>query len=289
VDIYVIVFGVGAMISLFFAYQQTERKKLIIAKLCADGCWVAHYFCLSAYGGMIPNAVGIVRELVFMDREKSAWKNSPLIPVAFILINWGIGAWTFQSPINVLPIVASTLVTVSLWLKNPKLTKILSLPVSVSFLIYDLCVGSWIGVINESFAIVSILLSFIRSILKKEKLFMAKSMFSSDVVTSNQPIVIPREKIQTPAAVIETEVALSCKERGEEFAREIEEKFVSDFEKSQCLFEQGKVDEQDLMAHVSTFVVVKGLLFMSYYANTKNLDENPKDQRLAWFIVRLTI
>lgn len=37
------------------------------------------------------------------------------------------------------------------------------------FLIYDIFVGSWIGVINESVAIVSIVSSFIRNDLKKKQ------------------------------------------------------------------------------------------------------------------------
>lgn len=156
------IFGILAMLSLFSVYQQSTRKKLIIKKLCADVCWVIHYFCLGGYGGMIPNGVGIFRELVFVQRDKHKLANSPFIPVIFILINFALGISTFKSPINILPITASAFVTVSLWLRNPKLTKIISIPVSLTFLIYDLFIGSWIGMINESIAIISIIISFIK-------------------------------------------------------------------------------------------------------------------------------
>ena len=161
------IFGIGAMISLFCVYQQKERKKLITAKLCADICWSVHYFCLGAYGGIVPNAVGIFRELVFMRRDEKKWANKPYIPIVFIIINWCIGAFTFSSLINILPIAASTFVTISLWLKRPRLTKIISIPVSLTFLIYDIFVGSHIGVVNESIAIVSIIINFIRE--RKQK------------------------------------------------------------------------------------------------------------------------
>lgn len=155
-------FGIGAMIALFSVYQQKKRKKLIICKLTADLCWVAHYLMLGAYGGMVPNFVGIFRELVFMQRENKKWANQPWIPILFILINWGIGFSTFASPINILPIAASTFVTISLWLKNPRLTKLISIPVSLTFLIYDCFVGSYIGIVNESVAIASIIIDLIR-------------------------------------------------------------------------------------------------------------------------------
>ena len=156
------VFGFGAMLSLFLIYQQKERKKLLYCKLSADLCWVAHYLCLWAPGGAIPNFVGIFRELVFVNREDKKWANSPLWPILFILINLSLGIATMDEPINLLPITASVFVTLSLWLKKPVLTKIISIPVSVCFLIYDIFVGSYIGIVNESIAICSIIISFIK-------------------------------------------------------------------------------------------------------------------------------
>jgi len=162
-------FGIGAMVSLFLIYQQKSRKKLIFAKLCADICWVAHYLCLGGYAGMIPNFVGIFRELIFINRKDKKWAGCLIWPIIFIIINWCLGFRTFSNWFNILPIAASTFVTVSLWIDNPKLTKLISIPVSMAFLIYDLFIGSYVGVINESIAIGSIIISFIKENIKKEK------------------------------------------------------------------------------------------------------------------------
>lgn len=156
------IFGIGAMVSLFLIYQQKSRKKIIAAKLSADLFWVAHYICLGGFAGMIPNFVGIFRELIFINRKNKKWASSIVWPVIFIIINWGLGISTFNSIFNVLPIAASTFVTVSLWIDNPRLTKIISVPVSLAFLIYDIYIGSYIGVINETIAIGSIILFFIK-------------------------------------------------------------------------------------------------------------------------------
>ena len=157
------IFGIGAMAALFSLYQQTERKRLVGAKLIADICWVLHYLCLGALGGMIPNFVGIFRELVFINSDDKKWAKSFCWPVLFIAINWCLAIRTFSSPINILPITASTFVTISLWCKKPRLTKIISLPVSATFMVYDLFVGSYVGIINESLAIISIIIYFIKA------------------------------------------------------------------------------------------------------------------------------
>ncbi|MBR7133572.1 MAG: YgjV family protein [Clostridia bacterium] len=157
------IFGIGAMTALFLSYQQKSRKNLIIAKLITDISWVAHYFFLGATAGMIPNFVGIFREVVFINRNSKKWASSVFWPILFIMINWSLGIISFKSWFDILPITASSFVTVSLWLNNPRLTKLISIPVSCAFLVYDIFVSSYIGIITESIAILSIIIFFIKN------------------------------------------------------------------------------------------------------------------------------
>ena len=110
------------------------------------------------------------------------------------------------------------------------------------------------------------------------------SIFSADTVTDKEPIIIERAPIENATKIISAEVNDKAKRLGEAFADEIAEGFISDFEKSEALYLSGKVDEKDLMVHVSTFLVMDGTIYMSYYASTKNPSENPDFQtaRLVW-------
>lgn len=163
------IFGILAMVALFSVYQQEERKKLLRSKLMADVCWVIHYLCLGAVGGLIPNFVGIFRELVFINRDKKKWASANFWPVLFIAINWGLAFAGTKDLLDYMPVCASTFVTISLWLRKPKLTKIILAPVCMTFLIYDVFVGSWAGVLNESISLVSIAISFVKGMRKKEE------------------------------------------------------------------------------------------------------------------------
>ncbi len=263
-DIFAWLFGVGAMCSLFLAYQQKKRIRLIACKLSADIFWVGHYFLLGGYGGMVPNLVGIFRELVFTQRGKKKWASHAFVPILFILLNWGIGIFTFTRPINILPIAASTFVTVSLWVREPRLTKAISVPVSLTFLVYDIAIGSLIGAVNESLAILSIILSFI-----KRRKTVKKSIFTPDIPTDKPEVVIPKEKLENPAAtLLVADAAPAVFEKGERFAEEIAERFFADFENK----------ETDKMVHVSTFKMIGGNVYMSYYANTAGDEEDPHHQ-----------
>ena len=270
--------GIGAMVSLFLIYQQKSRSGMLICKLSADIFWSAHYLCLGAVGGMIPNVIGIFRELVFINRKKHKWAASFLWPIVFILINWTWGLFTLSHWYNLFPLCASTVVTISLWIDNPRLTKLISIPVSLSFLVYDIFVGSYVGVINESIAICSIIISLIKT--KKENTQMKDAtIFSSDVHTDKELMISEGAPIADVARFIDSAtVSDEVRAKGAAFAQEITDNFVSDFEKTEALALAGKVDAKDRMAHVSTFIVLDGMVYMTYYANTKEPSEDPKNQ-----------
>lgn len=160
--------GIGAMVSLFLIYQQKSRKRMIICKLSADIFWIFHYFLLGAYAGMIPNFVGVFREIVFVNRKEKRWANSVLWCFLFIAFNLTLGIRTYSEWYDLLPIIASSFVTISLWLDNPDLTKLITLPVAGAFLTYNIFVSSYIGIINESISILSIIFYFTKKFIKNK-------------------------------------------------------------------------------------------------------------------------
>ena len=158
------IFSIIAMISVFIMGQQKGKNKLLIFKLVSDACWAIHYFLLGAIGGVIPNFVGVFRDIAFSKREKNKFFSGVYMPVFFIAVNFIIGVFTFSQPINILPICASALATISLWISKPKFVKILLLPVFILFLVYDLLIRpiSYVGIINQTVGIISIIIFFIK-------------------------------------------------------------------------------------------------------------------------------
>ncbi len=95
------------------------------------------------------------------------------------------------------------------------------------------------------------------------------SIFTPDQKTEKPDIRIEGLEITAPAAIINAaDVSAEALERGKAFAAEIENRFVTDFENS----------ASDKMVHVSTFMVIDGIIYMTYYANTQNAAENPENQ-----------
>ena len=107
---------------------------------------------------------------------------------------------------------------------------------------------------------------------------MADKIFTQDIKTENTPVVIEKNDICKYAGIISSEVSEEAKEKGKKFADEIEKRFVSDFEKSEKLYAAGAVDEKDTMVHVSSFVLIGDMIYMTYYASTKVDFEDPTNQ-----------
>ncbi len=98
-------------------------------------------------------------------------------------------------------------------------------------------------------------------------------VFSEDIFTDKELIYSPGAPIENYARIITAEVSEEAKKKGDAFANEITDRFIGDFE-----------SPLDRMAHVSTFLVMGDTVYMSYYANTKEPSEDPKNQtaRLAY-------
>ncbi len=96
---------------------------------------------------------------------------------------------------------------------------------------------------------------------------MNNNVFSKDCQTSKELKITEGAPIANVAKTITVDVSEEMIQKGDAFAKEITDCFVSDFEKP-----------GDKMAHVSTFIVVDGMVYMTYYANTKEPSEDPKNQ-----------
>lgn len=100
-----------------------------------------------------------------------------------------------------------------------------------------------------------------------------KHIFSADCPARGELTIVPGAPITDAAGIITSKVSQEALKKGEAFANEISNCFIGDFEKP-----------GDRMAHVSTFLVQDGFVYMTYYANTKEPSEDPKNQtaRLAY-------
>ncbi len=92
--------------------------------------------------------------------------------------------------------------------------------------------------------------------------------FLPDLMHEEAPVTIEGAPIAEPCGVIPEAASEEACTRGAAFAREIADNMISDFRK-----------EGDFMVHVSSYAILGGMIYMTYYANTTTPDENPRYHR----------
>lgn len=155
------IFGFLGILCTIIIYQQKSRKNLLISKLVSDVVWFLHYFFLGAYSGAAIAVIGMVRELVFVNKDKK-WGRSILWLPVFIIISIVCTILTWKNVFCIFTCIASILSVISFYIGIPKISRILSFPISGCMLTYDIANLSIAGIINEIMSLTSSLIGYLR-------------------------------------------------------------------------------------------------------------------------------
>ena len=159
--------GFAAMTCAIICFAQKKRKNIIIWQIITLILWVTHFIMLKNPTAAAINSVQIVRNLVFINRGRRAWASKNIWPAVFILLTLIMGIVTWQSPLSLMPMVATSLATVAMWVKKPLHIRLLTLPVSLLWCVYDFITLSFAGACNEVFTIITIVIAIFTIDLKQ--------------------------------------------------------------------------------------------------------------------------
>lgn len=162
------ILGIVAVILGFVTYQMRSPKALLIVNLITCGVFCAHYLLIGAISGFVLNALGIVRNLVYTNRDKKIF-SSPVWPYIFAVIMLIAGLVTWQDWRTILMICALVINSVCLSLKNAQHIRYSLLITCPLVMLYDVLVHSYGGIIYEGMSIVSAVIGIIRFRRQKEK------------------------------------------------------------------------------------------------------------------------
>lgn len=155
------IIGFAAIAFEVGSYQPKHRKRILGFQLIGNLLWVVHFLLLSAPTGAVLNAVGAVRAYTF-NRFGSHEGRSQWLLAIIVATIFAVSLLTWQGPISLLPMTGMSLATIGMWQRDEqRIRKIIffSWPL---WLIYNILVGSYAGVVNELLIAVSILIGLWR-------------------------------------------------------------------------------------------------------------------------------
>ena len=161
-------FGIAAFIIAFLAYQAKTNKKLLLVQSAAIFCFCVSYLLLNEMTGFALNVVCLIRNIIFFNKDKKIF-SSKIWPYALALVTVVIGIITWEEWYSVMLIIALAVNTVCMSLPTSQGIRISLLVTCPPALVYNICVLSLGGIINESLSIVSAIIGIIRYSIKKKK------------------------------------------------------------------------------------------------------------------------
>ncbi len=152
--------GVFAMLLELTAVQWRQRSNILRSYLIGGVLWVIHFLSLGAYTGAVMNAVGIVRVCLFYKFSQKTRPKWILWTVLTLVVVAGVATW--QNAWSLLPIVGMLLAAVAMWQLDEQRLRLFMLASTPFWFAYNFHCGSYPGMLNEAFLLVSTVVALIR-------------------------------------------------------------------------------------------------------------------------------
>lgn len=112
---------------------------------------------------------------------------------------------------------------------------------------------------------------------------MQEKIFLDNFLKHDCPVTEKNAPIKDYSVYLEPQKDDQAKKVGDKVVQEMADNFIADFEKNEA-YNKVHGGNPDQMCHVSTFYKLNGKIYMTYYANEDNENEDPKFQiaRLAY-------
>ena len=154
-------FGILGILTTVVIYQQKENQRMLVWKLISDLFWVLHYLALGANSVAVVTIVAIMRSIVLLCR-RYRWSQSRAWLAVFMVSSFVLSVLAYKDWTSLLTMFGSQACIVAYWIGRPKITRIVSMPVALMFLVNVTLNGSLWGMLCESFLLASAIIGFIR-------------------------------------------------------------------------------------------------------------------------------
>ena len=161
------VFIVISYVFLISTYQFKNRTTILLFGFLSAIATGASHFCLAAYSGLAMTCVSVIRNSIFFVQAKNG-KTDKITKVdwAILTVLFTIAivsaVFTYQGFLSLMSVFATLIYTYSVWQKNTKVYKYLGIPTSICWIIYDIYITSWFGMLLESALMISAIIGIIR-------------------------------------------------------------------------------------------------------------------------------
>ena len=170
------VFIVLAYAFNFATYLFRNRTLIVTSNLISCCFSMISLLFLSAWTGLANVVVGIFRNLAFMIRDKVKGKDDHITKTDWCIYSGievatiTVGILTYAGLPSIMAMFSMTVNSLAITQKNPYLYKIVNIPASLTYVIYNFLITSYFGAICETVIFITIIVGIIRDKIYYKKL-----------------------------------------------------------------------------------------------------------------------
>ena len=162
-EIIIQIIGFVAVAAFILSYQIKSNRRLFLLQLIGSALFCLQFLLLDAFSGYLSLAVNILRNALMMKYNEWKWVQKKWCPAVITVLFAAILFFTWNGPVSLLAFIASVSSTFVYWTNSPRKIRMVNLIcASPCWLIYDVIVHSWGGLLSESITLISILVSVFR-------------------------------------------------------------------------------------------------------------------------------
>lgn len=147
---------------LFFSILGKSTKQILLMQTISFLFKSVHYYLLGGISGFVTSFISMLRNLIFY-----RIKENYIFTIIFILIYIVIGIVTYNSFYSFLPAIATIVYTLIINYDNPKYLRLGMLFTSITWLIYNVYIISYSGIIIQIIMIVTNIFAILKLDKKK--------------------------------------------------------------------------------------------------------------------------
>lgn len=154
------IIGFLAFVVFVISIQQKKKRQIIFLQILSFFLYALQYFIIEAYSGMIIFIINMLRSIVFSCEMKNKRTNNLCLTI-FIVLSVMCGVLTYKNIYDILPILASLLSVIFTWQPSTKILRFGQIFICMLWIIYDIFVLAYIGILTESLIIIFTIVAII--------------------------------------------------------------------------------------------------------------------------------
>lgn len=151
------------------AMQFKKKSSILIMGIVSNLTYALEYAFLGAWTGAISFIIGTIRNITYYIYDKKGYEPNKIVLIIFILLIIGTGIYTWENLTSLLPMIALVLWTTVSWQNNTKWMRVAEAFICIMWIIYDLFVGAYTGIMTEFIILTSTVIGIFRHDIKKKE------------------------------------------------------------------------------------------------------------------------